>query len=820
MDKKWGELILAAWRSIYITVLIICGLAALAAYYHHQSLKDRALDYALSQAQEDRTGLTAFLGPFWSITREPTYNERIVVKKLHFPRGLIPGKTDYHARFMGVLEVEQGGAAGFDIKVDDGFRLRVNGKTLAEDIRLQPVHTKTVQTGLDPGQHLISLYYFQAKNEAVLEVGLTLPPGASHTLRPLSPQFDLAAYGALRQRALDFALWLRLALLLFVLVLLSPLTVYTLKRFWRYADKAWQAPALPQENRYPFAPWKKQNRLALLALVLLALFFTYPLVQDLATAFPCDFGWDKQPETHRHSDTFQFVWNIWWYKTAMLNGQNPFFTDQIYHPFGTTLAYHTTVPAFSAPGAVFSLIMGVVPAYNLMYLLTLIFTGYNLYFLMRYMGIGFAAALLAGCIFAFNPYHLGKGLNTMNQFSLLWVPMFLWAVMRACRSPERRALWAWVGLLLALNYYAGNYAFFYCCFFGLAFVVLGPMFFGLPKLSRVTFAGWGIAALCAALAAAPLAWQVIEAKLLAGGVVGLPEMPSMSWKQLFTRPLLHPWFSREDAYNATQNLRSYWHSYLGIPLAAACVLSLLNQARLRLVIFFGLCGLLFTSLTLNPSKIWSAIFSLIPMLSDFRGFDTFIGMMLFCAAILGGLFFEYLLKLQGSIRKRRVGFGLAGLMILVLAFEFWSLPYPVLKYKPPREVLAMAADPVPGAVLELPVLAGFPWVGPNRLMLYQTTHNRPRFVSTLSRIPKHLHNPYWDKYPMLEQLSRGLDLDAAKLREELDELRVRYVVLERPYYLGEPWLINMVKTRLPWKLIGQNNDFIYYQRPLDTQPGG
>jgi hypothetical protein len=803
----------SGWKKyVFIGITAACGLALLVAYYQYRSDQTRFFEYAFSLSDDDKKGLSAFIGPYWGPHRKPTYDQRTPVDHLDFPQGVIPNKGDYHALFIATLEVKKGGDAVVRAISDDGVQAWINDQLVIQDMQRHPPRETRGEMRLEAGRHLFVLYYYQAKLDATLEVDIDLPPGASYQFHPMTPKFDLAEFRMLHQKIDQSFSWLKTAQTLFLLSLLVPLMAYLAILVFRQFSENWHNPAFTGEFKAFYAPWKGDNLPAFLIFTLLALFFTYPLVHDMASSFPCDFGWSKQPESHRNSDTFQFVWNIWWYKQAFLNGQNPIFTTQIYHPFGTTLAYHTTTPAFSTPGALLNLFMDLIPAYNLTLLLTLILTGYNLYFLMRYLGVGFAAALIAGCVYAFNPYHMGKGMNTMNQFSVQWVPLFIWIVLRAFRKPEAWRLWVGMGLLLALNYYTGNYTFLYCALFGLPMVLMGPFTLGVPRLNRATFMGLGLAAMVAALAAAPLVYQVLLAKFSSGGVVPLKGAPPMSWKQLFTRPLLHPWFSFEAAFEATQNLRFYWYNYLGVPLLTASVLSLLNKKRLRLVAFFGFAGLIFTSLTLNPEKIWTTILRQVPMLSDFRGFDNFIIMMMFCAAALSGFFVEYLLKLRGSKVVRRAGVALSLVFAGVLVFEFWTIPYPLFKYRPPPEVQAMMDDPHPGAVLELPLMVKKPWVGPNRLMLYQTSHERPRFVSTLSRIPKRLFDPYRKKYPNLDRLREGKDLDPMGLRRELDELEVRYVVVERPYYRGEQWLAEMVESTLPWQIIGENQDFIYYKR--------
>ncbi|MDD9938991.1 MAG: hypothetical protein OXT09_35715 [Myxococcales bacterium] len=35
------------------------------------------------------------------------------------------------------------------------------------------------------------------------------------------------------------------------------------------------------------------------------------------------------------------MWSLWWTKHALSSAQNPFWTDLIFHPHGTSLAFHS-----------------------------------------------------------------------------------------------------------------------------------------------------------------------------------------------------------------------------------------------------------------------------------------------------------------------------------------------------------------------------------------------------------------------------------------------------------------------------------------------
>ena len=43
-------------------------------------------------------------------------------------------------------------------------------------------------------------------------------------------------------------------------------------------------------------------------------------------------------------DAYVFTWNFWWFHKALAAGHNPFVTNFLFHPTGTTLYFHDFSP--------------------------------------------------------------------------------------------------------------------------------------------------------------------------------------------------------------------------------------------------------------------------------------------------------------------------------------------------------------------------------------------------------------------------------------------------------------------------------------------
>ena len=95
------------------------------------------------------------------------------------------------------------------------------------------------------------------------------------------------------------------------------------------------------------------RRLGLLALVVgmaTALVLSHPLALHPASTILDD----------GTLDCFQFTWNLWWVRTALLDlHTNPFFTHYLFYPQGVSLLFHTLsaslgfmMPSGTAPNAI------------------------------------------------------------------------------------------------------------------------------------------------------------------------------------------------------------------------------------------------------------------------------------------------------------------------------------------------------------------------------------------------------------------------------------------------------------------------------------
>lgn len=162
-------------------------------------------------------------------------------------------------------------------------------------------------------------------------------------------------------------------------------------------------------------------------------------------------------------DGWQNVWGIWWVGHALATGQNPFFTPLLFYPDGASLYFQTLNMTNGLLTLPVQWLWGPLAAYNAAILLGFVLTGYGAYLLTRSLVGHRGAAVLAGAIYTFCPFHLLKFWEGQLEWvTLQWIPFFLLFLLRAFDSGRLRwrllaalflvlvSLTSWYGSLFSL----------------------------------------------------------------------------------------------------------------------------------------------------------------------------------------------------------------------------------------------------------------------------------------------------------------------------------------------------------------------------------
>jgi hypothetical protein len=239
--------------------------------------------------------------------------------------------------------------------------------------------------------------------------------------------------------------------------------------------------------------------------LLLGMVFTWPMILNMGSgviqigSLPVDSG--------------QGVWNLWWSRSALLNGNNPLTTAHLFYPLELSLFYQT----LSLPNALLVLpvllVWGPVAAFNTITLLSFGLGGYWTYRLARALAASPLAALLAGFVFVFTPYHMQRIWGgSLELIAMQWLPLYLLLLLHALarRSPAS-VLAAGLALLVTTlaSQYHGLYAAVYTAAHGTLAALLAVRGTRLTTLAAGTSIGLVWIALLLPLA------------LLSGGIGGI-----------------------------------------------------------------------------------------------------------------------------------------------------------------------------------------------------------------------------------------------------------------------------------------------------------
>jgi len=157
-------------------------------------------------------------------------------------------------------------------------------------------------------------------------------------------------------------------------------------------------------------------------------------------------------------DDWIFYWNNWWLERAIGEGHDWFFTPYLFYPQGTSLVAHSNSFLNSLAALALKPLMGPVAAYNLVFLFGLWVGAVGMFLLVYELTRRSYAALLAGFIFAFAPYHLTQLLAHAHLGSIHWWPFYVLFLRRALRSHRVLPhIWdtACAGLFAALTLWSG-----------------------------------------------------------------------------------------------------------------------------------------------------------------------------------------------------------------------------------------------------------------------------------------------------------------------------------------------------------------------------
>ena len=222
---------------------------------------------------------------------------------------------------------------------------------------------------------------------------------------------------------------------------------------------------MPQRLSRHRAAWRR-SRPAVLEGALVALFFTavavfatWPLARHPLGGF-YGFG----------NDNWGGIPFFGWLHDGYFGPADPSFDPEFQAPFGLEIPVHAMQPM----DRLFSLVFGGfdqgLGTYNFQIFSSFVLAGCTMYLAARYLTSSRLAALVAGFIFTFSPFHLALAMQYNALASIQWIPLYLLALIVLVRgATKRRAVLAGAAFaLVALSSY--YYAWFVVWFTALVVV--------------------------------------------------------------------------------------------------------------------------------------------------------------------------------------------------------------------------------------------------------------------------------------------------------------------------------------------------------------
>ena len=173
---------------------------------------------------------------------------------------------------------------------------------------------------------------------------------------------------------------------------------------------------------------KRAHLFVLLGYAVVAIVFTWPLTAHLGTAL-------TGPPT---GDTGVYVWNQWVFQNEVIENRSlPYFTSTIFSLSGrANLSLHNYTAFQDLVAMPLIRWLGVVPAFNIVYLLMTVLTAYATFLLVRHVTGTVAESWLAGLLFAWSPVLVTRGTGHFSLVAAAPLAVFLLLLLRAAERPR------------------------------------------------------------------------------------------------------------------------------------------------------------------------------------------------------------------------------------------------------------------------------------------------------------------------------------------------------------------------------------------------
>jgi hypothetical protein len=281
---------------------------------------------------------------------------------------------------------------------------------------------------------------------------------------------------------------------------------------------------------------------------------------------------------HDPGDPLMVTWALAWVAHQLPRAPGHLFDANIFYPERNTLAYSE---AFVVPGALAAPLQwaGISPivVYNIVFLSGFVLSGAGTALLVRRLTGCVGAALLAGIVFAFQPFRVDHHAHLQLQ-QTQFIPLALWAFHRLLDTSRVRD-GLWLGLFVAAQMLS-------CVYYGLFLipymaVVCGTMLVATRALTRTRLIALAAGVAVAAVAMVPAGRAYIDARKVVGerGVQEVKDGGSATLRNYLAAPEVNLMYGERFA-RFTQPERRLFPGFVAVALAAVALWPPLSAVRI------------------------------------------------------------------------------------------------------------------------------------------------------------------------------------------------------------------------------------------------
>jgi hypothetical protein len=463
------------------------------------------------------------------------------------------------------------------------------------------------------------------------------------------------------------------------------------------------------------------------------------------------------------------MWNVWWVQRAMEGRASWFATDAVLLPFGADLRVHVYGPFPAALVWPVARSAGVLPAFNVMLIGSIVLNGWLAYLLFRELPVSRPAALAAGAALMLSGPVLDQMRVGRPIYASLWITCAALVVARRLLARPTLARSLGLAAMLVVSFFTDAHMLLFTSLWLACLVVWTAVSQRGLDVGRLGSLAAAVA--IAALVFLTLMYPAIERATSSGAVPSTAEAVRYSFRWWdYVTPSIVP------------------RAIGGYEVALVLIAGLWVMRHDRRVAFWLGATCVFLVLALGPTlkptslPLPFAAFHWWPAVAQFRTPYRFTIPAVIGSAAVMALVLDRLLR---GRRDRR----LEGIVLLAVAIRvsFAMVQHPLRIQSYPTAALyrqlASAGDP--GAIIEVPfgVRTGTDQIGAGAevLQYYQPVHGRPIINAMIARVPPQVF-AYYRAHPSLlllagEQVDDASDALAADLGDVIDRVGAAYVVV-------------------------------------------